>query len=140
LHVPRILAIDYGLKRTGIAVTDPLKIIATGLTTIESPQLFKFLKEYTGKESVERFIIGFPRNLDGTETDASRPVLQVIEKLNKQFPQIPITQIDERFTSKMASRAMVDMGMRKKERRDKSLVDMIAATLMLQEFLQRDSG
>jgi len=131
----RILAIDYGTKRTGIAVTDPLKIIATGLTTVDTPKLFPFLKDYFSKEEVELIIIGEPKNLDDSDTHASDPVRKAIEKLKKEFPKIPIKTVDERYTSKMASRAMIDMGMKKKQRQDKRLVDEIAATIMLQDYL-----
>lgn len=132
----RILAIDYGMKRTGIAVTDPLQIIATGLTTIESAQLIPFLKTYLTKETVERFIIGDPRNLDDSDTHATPLVLRVIEKIKKEFPAIPVETVDERYTSKMAKQAMLDMGMKKMQRRNKAAVDQIAATIMLQEYLQ----
>lgn len=135
--MPRILAIDYGLKRTGLAVTDPLQIIANGLTTVESPRLINFLKEYFKKEEVEMIIIGEPKNWDDTDTHATPLVNKIVEKIRKQFPQIPITMVDERFTSKMASRAMIDMGMKKKHRQNKALVDEIAATIMLQEYLER---
>ncbi len=131
----RILSIDYGLKRTGIAVTDPLQIIAQGLTTIESQQLINFLKDYISREPVELFIIGEPRNWDDSATHATPLVEEAIRRLKKNFPQIPIQTVDERFTSKMASRAMIDMGLKKKQRRDKALVDEIAATIMLQEYL-----
>lgn len=131
----RILALDYGLKRTGIAVTDPLKIIATGLTTVDTPKLFPFLKDYINKEEVELIIIGEPKNLDDSDTHASEPVRKAIEKLKKDFPNIPIKTVDERYTSKMASRAMIDMGMKKKQRQDKRIVDEIAATIMLQDYL-----
>ena len=131
----RIMAIDFGTKRTGIAVTDPLKIIATGLTTVESKQAITFLKEYIAKEPVELFLVGHPLNLDDSETHGSRPALEFINELNKQFPGIPVKKVDERFTSKMASRAMIDMGMKKKQRQNKALVDEIAATIMLQDFL-----
>jgi putative Holliday junction resolvase len=134
--MPRILAIDYGLKRTGIAVTDPLQIIATGLTTIESPQLIAFLQTYMAKESVEKIIIGDPRNLDDSDTHATPLVLKIIEKIKKTFPAIPVETVDERYTSKMAKQAMLDMGMKKKQRRDKAVVDQIAATIILQEYLQ----
>jgi putative Holliday junction resolvase len=134
--MPRILAIDYGLKRTGIAVTDPLQIIATGLTTIESPQLIAFLQTYMAKESVEKIIIGDPRNLDDSDTHATPLVLKIIEKIKKTFPAIPVESVDERYTSKMAKQAMLDMGMKKKQRRDKAVVDQIAATIILQEYLQ----
>src|SRR5579859_4328861 len=133
----RIMAIDYGLKRTGIAVTDPLQIIATGLTTVESPKLIAFLKEYTKKESVELILIGEPKNWDDTDTHATPLVREVMVRLQKEFPAIPLKPVDERFTSKLASRAMVEMGMKKKQRRNKALVDEIAATILLQEYLGR---
>jgi putative Holliday junction resolvase len=133
--MPRILAIDYGLKRTGIAVTDPLQIIATGLTTIESPKLIPFLKDYFSKEVVELIIIGEPKNWDDTDTHATPLVKAAIKKLQKEFPAMPLKTVDERNTSKMASRAMIDMGMKKKQRQNKALVDEIAATIMLQEYL-----
>lgn len=132
----RIMAIDFGLKRTGLAVTDPLQIIAQGLTTIESPRLINFLKEYIQKEPVELILIGEPRNWDDSDTHATPLVMDIIKRLQKNFPSIPIKTVDERFTSKMASRAMIDMGMKKKQRRNKGLVDEIAATIMLQEFLE----
>lgn len=135
--MPRILAIDYGLKRTGLAVTDPLQIIANGLTTVESPQLITFLKEYIKKEEIELIIIGEPKNWDDSDTHATPLVKKIVDRLKKEFPQIPITLVDERFTSKMASRAMIDMGMKKKQRRNKALIDEIAATIMLQEYLER---
>ena len=132
----RILAIDYGLKRTGVAVTDPLKIIATALETVETPKMVKFLKEYLSKEEVELIIIGMPSNWDESDTDATQPVKKFIETLHKQFPAIPVKEVDERFSSKMASRAMVDMGMKKKQRREKGIIDRVAATMMLQEYLE----
>ena len=131
----RIIAIDYGLKRTGLAVTDPLKIIATGLTTVESSQLIPFLKDYFSKEEVELIIIGEPKNWDDTDTHATPLVEKCIKSLQKDFPGIPVKKVDERFTSKMASRAMLEMGMKKKQRRDKKLVDEIAATIILQDYL-----
>ncbi len=134
--MPRILAIDYGKKRTGIAVTDPLQIIATGLTTIESYKLISFLKEYFKKEMVELILMGEPKNLDDSDTHATAFVREITEKIKKEFPGIPIKMVDERFTSKMASRAMIDMGMKKKQRQNKALIDEIAATIMLQEYLQ----
>ena len=135
--MPRILAIDYGLKRTGLAVTDPLQIIANGLTTVESPKLIQFLKDYFKTEEVEMIIIGEPKNWDDTDTHATPLVKKIVERLKKEFPLIPLTMVDERFTSKMASRAMIDMGMKKKQRRNKALIDEIAATIMLQEYLER---
>lgn len=132
----RIMAIDYGGKRTGLAVTDPLQIVATGLTTIETPQLFNYLKEYFKTEQVELILIGWPTNWDDTDTHATPLVRKAIERLKKEFPLIPVKTVDERYTSKMAKQAMLDMGMKKKERRNKALVDEIAATIMLQEYLQ----
>jgi len=137
--MPRILSIDYGLKRTGIAVTDPLQIIATGLTTVESPKLIAFLKDYFSKETVELIIIGEPKNWDDTDTHATPLVKKIREKLKKEFPAIPLNTVDERYTSKMASQAMIEMGLKKMQRRNKALVDEIAATIMLQEYLQRMS-
>ncbi|MDX1954876.1 MAG: Holliday junction resolvase RuvX [Chitinophagaceae bacterium] len=133
----RILCIDFGLKRTGIAVTDPLQIIATGLTTVESKELIVFLKKYMQTEAVERFLIGEPKNWDDSDTHATPLVEQCIRDLEKNFPQIPITRVDERYTSKMAKDAMLEMGMKKKDRRKKGLVDEIAATIMLQEYLTK---
>lgn len=131
----RILSIDYGLKRTGLAVTDPLQIIATGLTTVESKQLISFLKNYFLKEQVELILIGEPKNMDDSDTHATPLVEKCIKDLQKNFPGIPIKKVDERFTSKMAKQSMIDMGMKKKQRQNKALVDEIAATIMLQEYL-----
>jgi putative Holliday junction resolvase len=131
----RILCIDYGGKRTGIAVTDPLQIIATGLTTVDSNELISFLKKYFLQEEVELIIIGEPKNLDDSDTHATPLVKEAIKKLQKEFPQIPIKTVDERFTSKMAKQAMIEMGMKKKDRQNKRTVDEIAATMMLQEYL-----
>jgi len=133
--MPRILCIDYGKKRTGVAVTDPLQIIATGLTTVDSQELISFLKQYFLKEEVELIEIGEPKNLDDSDTHATPLVKEIIKKLEKEFPKIPIKKVDERFTSKMAKQAMIDMGMKKKDRRNKRTVDEIAATIMLQEYM-----
>jgi putative Holliday junction resolvase len=132
----RILSIDYGLKRTGLAVTDPLKIIATGLTTVDSKQLIPFLKEYFSKEEVELIIIGEPKNWDDTATHATPLVEKCIKELEKNFPHIPIKKVDERYTSKMAKDSMLEMGLKKKQRRNKKLLDEIAATILLQEYLR----
>lgn len=132
----RIICIDYGGKRTGLAVTDPLQIIATGLTTVDSNELIPFLKNYFLKETVELIVIGEPKNLDDSDTHATPLVKETIKNLQKEFPQIPIKTVDERFTSKMAKQAMIDMGMKKKDRQNKRTVDEIAATMMLQEYLQ----
>ena len=131
----RILAIDYGLKRTGLAVSDPLKIIATGLTTVESKQLIPYLKNYLSHEEVELIIIGEPKNWDDTDTHATPLVKKIVIELEKNFPHVPLKKVDERFTSKMASRAMIDMGLKRKQRQNKALVDEIAATILLQEYL-----
>jgi putative Holliday junction resolvase len=131
----RILCIDYGKKRTGIAVTDPLQIIATGLTTVDSDELISFLKKYFQHEEVESIVIGEPKNLDDSDTHATPLVHAIIKKLEKEFPKIPIKKVDERFTSKMAKQAMIEMGMKKKDRRNKRTVDEIAATIMLQEYM-----
>jgi putative Holliday junction resolvase len=133
----RILSIDYGGKRTGIAVTDPFQIIATGLCTVETPKLMAFLKEYFLKESVELVIIGMPTNWDDSATHATPLVKKFIEQFKKNFPQMPVKEVDERYTSKLASQAMLQMGLKKKDRRNKGLVDEIAATIMLQEHLQQ---
>jgi putative holliday junction resolvase len=135
--LPRIIAIDYGLKRTGLAVTDPLQIIATALTTIESPKLIPYLKDYFSKEPVELIIIGEPKNWDDTDTHATPLVKKIMERLRKEFPHMPLKTVDERYTSKMASQAMVEMGMKKKQRQNKGMVDQIAAAIMLQEYLRQ---
>jgi putative holliday junction resolvase len=132
----RILSIDYGLKRTGLAVTDPLQIIATGLTTLHSKELIPFLKDYFQKEKVELMIIGWPTNWDDSATHATPLVVNCIKELEKNFPAVPIKKVDERYTSKMAKDAMLEMGMKKMQRRNKALVDEIAATIMLQEYLR----
>lgn len=135
--MPRILAIDYGLKRCGIAVTDPLQIIATGLTTVETPKLMKFVKEYTAAETVEKVIIGMPVNLDDSDTDATPLVRKFIEAFKKHLPAIPIEDVDERFSSKLASQSISQMGLKKKDRQKKELVDEVAATLLLQDYLSK---
>jgi putative holliday junction resolvase len=136
-QLARILSIDYGLKRTGLAVTDPLQIIASGLTTVESKQLIPFLRDYFAREQVELIIIGEPKNWDDTDTHATPLVEKCIKELQKNFPTIPIQKVDERYTSKMAKDAMLEMGLKKKDRRNKALVDEIAATIMLQEYLRK---
>lgn len=135
----RILAIDYGGKRTGIAVTDPMQIIATGLTTIESKELIPFLKKYFLSEEVELIIIGLPKNWDESDTHGTPLVETAIKKIKKEFPAIPLKTVDERYTSKMAKDAMLEMGMKKKDRRVKGNVDVIAATIILQEYLQSNT-
>ena len=133
----RILSIDYGGKRTGLAVTDPLKIIATALGTVDTPKLMSFLKDYFAKEAVEKVIVGMPLNWDESATHATPLVERFLKDFSKQFPQVPIETVDERFTSKMAWQAMIDMGIKKKKGEDKNMVNRIAATIMLQEYMQK---
>jgi putative holliday junction resolvase len=131
----RFLAIDYGTKRTGLAVTDPLKIIATALETVETATLFAYLKSYFLKETVEEVVIGLPKRLDNTDSETAPAVRKFIELFKKTFPDKPIQTIDERFTSSLAHKAMIDGGMKKKDRQVKGNVDKISATLILQDFL-----
>lgn len=131
----RILAIDYGLRRVGVAVTDPLQMFAQPLDTIDNPKIIDFLKLYLNKENVETFVLGLPMNMDGSETDASKPVMAFKEKLTETFPTIPIVMIDERLTSRMAKQSLIDAGYKKSDRRNKKLVDTVAAALILQTYL-----
>jgi putative Holliday junction resolvase len=135
----RIICIDYGGKRCGLAVTDPLQIIATALTTVDTKELFTFLAAYFLKEPVELILIGEPLNLDNTPTDATPLVQKAIIDLGKKFPNIPIQTVDERYSSKNAVRAMVEMGMKKNDRRDKKTIDRVAATMLLKEYLTNRS-
>ncbi|MDG1393958.1 MAG: Holliday junction resolvase RuvX [Flavobacteriaceae bacterium] len=131
----RLLAIDYGSKRTGIAVTDEMQIIASGLTTVETKTLILFLKTYCEKESVELFLIGLPKQMNNELSESEPLILKFIQTLKKQIPQIPIERVDERFTSKMAFQTMIDSGLNKKQRKNKAMVDEISATLILQSYL-----
>ena len=131
----RLLSIDYGSKRSGLAVTDPMQIIATGLTGLHTKNLETYLTDYFKIEEVEKVIIGHPTNLDDSDTHATPLVQAFINRFKKIFPHMPIIKVDERYTSKMASRSMVESGMKKKDRQNKNLVDEIAATIMLQEYL-----
>jgi putative Holliday junction resolvase len=132
----RIMAIDYGKKRTGLAVTDPLQLIATGLITVLTHELIPYLRKYMAAEPVELMLIGEPKNLDGSSTDATALVTECIRILQKNFPELPVKKIDERFTSKMAFQTMIDSGLKKNDRRNKALVDEISATIILQEYLR----
>ncbi len=132
----RIICIDYGGKRTGLAVTDPLQIIASSLTTVDTKELMAYLKKYFQQEQVELILIGEPKNWDETDTHATQMVRDFIGRLKKEFPLIPVQTVDERYTSKLASQAMVEMGMKKKDRQKKGNVDQVAATIMLQEYLR----
>jgi len=131
----RILAIDFGTKRTGIAVTDELQIIASGLTTVETKELLLFLKEYVSKEKVELFLVGEPKRMDDTPSEVEVHIAAFIKKLNTEIPEIPVERVDERFTSKMAFQTMLDSGLKKKQRRNKALLDEISATIILQQYL-----
>ena len=133
----RILAIDYGKKRTGIAVTDELQIIASGLTTVNTKDFFTFMSDYLKTEKVERFIVGEPKQMDYSASESEALIIPFIEKLKTTFPTIPIERVDERFTSKMAFQTMIDSGFSKKKRRDKALLDEISATIILQTYLNR---
>lgn len=135
----RLLAIDYGTKRTGIAITDELQIIASGLTTVDTKQLLPFLKEYISKEKVELFIIGEPKQMNNEVSESEANILPFIEKLSKAIPEIPIVRVDERFTSKMAFQTMIDSGLKKNQRKNKALVDEISATIILQSYMSSKS-
>ncbi|RDI05784.1 Holliday junction resolvase RuvX [Flavobacterium sp. AG291] len=133
----RVLAIDYGLKRTGIAVTDEMQIIASGLTTVDSEKAIDFLHDYFAKEKVEKVLIGEPKQMNGLPSQ-SAPLIEVfITKFVSQFPDMQLERVDERFTSKMAFQTMIDSGLKKKQRQDKGLIDEISATIMLQDYLSR---
>lgn len=131
----RILAIDYGGKRTGLAVTDPLKIIATGLCTVATKDIYKYLIEYCKEENVEAFVIGESKHLDNTKTDIAIEIDSFAKKLKSLFPKTSIHWIDERFTSKMAKQSMFMSGMKKKKRQNKEIVDEISAIIILQSYL-----
>ncbi|MBO4379542.1 MAG: Holliday junction resolvase RuvX [Muribaculaceae bacterium] len=132
----RLLAIDYGRKRCGIAVTDPLRIVATGLTTVATAKLVEFVKNYVASEAVDTIVVGLPTTMRGEESESMRYIRPGIENLKKAIPDIPIVFFDERFTSTIAHRAMIDSGMPKMARRDKAAVDQIAATIILNDYLQ----
>jgi putative Holliday junction resolvase len=133
----RVLAIDYGMKRTGIAVTDPLRIIATPLETVQTRDLLVFLKEYAGREPVDEFVIGMPKTLKNEDSEIAPVVRQFVAVLRSSFPEKPVHEVDERFTSSMAQKAMIEGGMKKKDRRVKGNADKISATLILQWFMER---
>ena len=132
----RILAIDYGKKRTGIAVTDILQIIANGLTTVPTQDLMDFLLKYVEKEPVERIIVGHPKQMNNQDSENMKRIIPLVNQLKKKLSQIPIELVDERFTSVLAHQAMLDGGLRKKARQDKALVDEISATIILQSYLE----
>ncbi len=132
----RLLAIDYGRKRSGIAVSDTLQIIANGLTTVPSHTLINFLKDYVAKESVELIIIGLPRQMNYEESESMQYIKPFVKKLQKEIPAIPVEYFDERFTSQMAHQTMIDGGVKKKQRQNKALVDEISATIILQGYME----
>ncbi len=133
--MPRILAIDYGIKRTGIAVTDEMQMIAFGLTTIATDTLISFLKDYFSKENVTVVLVGEPKQMDGTPSQSAEIINAFVVQFQATFPSISVARVDERFTSKMAFQTMIDSGLNKKQRQNKALVDEIAATIMLQDYL-----
>lgn len=135
--MPRILAIDYGQKRTGIAVTDEMQLIASGLTTIPSETAIAFLKEYFSKEKVERVLIGEPKQMNGAPSESTEIIEKFVVLFTNAFPEMKIERVDERFTSKMAFQTMIDSGLKKKQRQNKALIDEISATIMLQDYLSR---
>lgn len=135
--MPRILAIDYGLKRTGIAVTDEMQMIASGLTTVESPTLISFLKTYFNQEKVEKVLIGEPKQMNGLPSESAPIIEKFVVEFIKNFPEMTLVRVDERFTSKMAFQSMIDSGLKKKQRQNKALIDEISATIMLQDYLGR---
>lgn len=135
--MPRIIAIDYGKKRTGLAVTDDFQIIASGLTTIETSSIFSFLTAYFKQENVCKALIGLPKQMDGTLSEIAHEIEKFVEKFQSLFPNIEVIRVDERFTSKIAFQSMIDSGMKKSKRKNKATIDEIAATIMLQDYLVR---
>ena len=133
----RIMAIDYGRKRVGIAVTDELQLIANGLTTVAAHEIFGFLKTYTAKEKVDVFVVGEPRQMNNQPSESLQFIVPFVNRLKKEFPGIPVEMADERFTSKMAFQTMIDAGLKKKDRQNKELVDTISATIILQSYLEK---
>ncbi len=133
----RILAIDYGRKKSGIAVTDPAKIIANGLTTVPSHELFDFLVKYMKEEEVEMIVMGYPTQTSGEVSESMKYIEPFVNRLKKNFPDLPIEWVDERFTSKIAFQAMIDGGLKKKARQDKGMIDKVSATIILQTYLEQ---
>lgn len=131
----RILAIDFGKVRTGLAVTDEMQIIASGLTTVNTKELIAFLKDYLSKEQVELFLVGEPKQMDNTPSESEALIIPFLIKLENVFPKIPIKRVDERFTSKMATQTLIDSGLKKKQRQNKALLDEVSATIILQSYL-----
>ncbi|MCR5002781.1 MAG: Holliday junction resolvase RuvX [Bacteroidales bacterium] len=136
----RLVGIDFGRKRVGVAVSDPLKIFASALETVPTANIIEYLKNYAAAETVERFVVGWPTNMDGRPSEAAADVEVFVKKLTAAFPDVPVTMEDERFTSVLAHRAMIDGGMKAKDRKDKNSVDKISAAIILQSYLDRLSG
>jgi putative Holliday junction resolvase len=134
--MPRILAIDYGTKRVGLAVTDPLKIIASTLDTVHAKDVIEYLKKYTSTEAVETFVVGLPKRLDGSDSESAVHVESFVNLLHKNFPDTPIVRVDERFTSTIATRSLLEMGLKKKDRAKKENIDQVSAVLILQTYMQ----
>ena len=135
----RIMAIDYGRKRVGIAVTDDLQLIANGLTTVASHEIFTFLRSYTQHEKVDIFVVGEPRQMNNQPSESLQFIVPFVNRLKKEFPEITVNMADERFTSKMAFQTMIDAGLKKKDRQNKGLVDTISAAIILQSYLNQKS-
>lgn len=133
----KILAIDYGLKRVGVAITDSSNIIATGLDTVATNEIYNFIADLLTKEAIDCIVVGDPKNLQNNDTDATKPANTFAKNIQKRHPEIKIARVDERFTSKMAFQAMIDGGLKKKDRRDKKMVDIISATIILQSYLEQ---
>jgi putative Holliday junction resolvase len=136
----RILSIDYGQKRTGLAVSDPMRIIATALDTVATKELMPFIEKYLQREEVDVIVVGEPKRMDGTPSESSKYIEPFVTDLKRAYPQIKVVRYDERFTSKIAFQAMIDGGLRKKARRDKAVVDRVSAVLILQSYMERSSG
>ena len=136
----RYIGIDYGIKRTGLAVSDPLRIFATALDTVDSTKIIDYLQKYAEKEIIARFVVGYPLNTDGSPSETLPHVRGFVKRLEKAFPGVPVSLEDERFTSVLAHRAMIDGGMKAKDRRNKASVDKISAAIILQGYLDRESN
>ena len=136
----RLIGIDFGRKRTGVAASDPLGIFASALDTVDSTKIIEYLQKYAASETITRFVVGWPTNMDGTPSEAAADVETFLKRLAKAFPEIPVTREDERFTSVLAHRVMIDGGMKASDRRDKASVDKISAAIILQSYLDRTSG
>ena len=134
------MAIDYGIKRTGLAVTDPVRIIATALTTVETPTLLSYIKEYCAREEVDIFVVGEAKHMDNSPSESMQYIEPFVKQLSETFPDKEIARVDERFTSKMAFQTMIDSGLKKKQRQNKGMIDQIAATLILQTYMNTQNN